>query len=53
VLPSLLSQLGATLPKLKLYVRKAQTAVLPDRLAAGDLDILLAAFPTNLAMWRR
>jgi len=48
VLPSLLSQLGSALPKLKLYVREAQTAVLLDRLAAGDLDILLAAVPYEL-----
>ncbi|HEU0148238.1 MAG TPA: LysR substrate-binding domain-containing protein, partial [Bradyrhizobium sp.] len=49
VLPSLLSQLGTALPKLKLYVREAQTAVLLDKLAAGDLDILLAAVPYDLA----
>jgi LysR family transcriptional regulator, hydrogen peroxide-inducible genes activator len=48
VLPSLLSQQGTALPKLRLYVREAQTAVLLDRLAAGDLDILLAAVPYEL-----
>ena len=48
VLPSLLSQLGTALPKLKLYVREAQTAVLLDRLAGGELDILLVAIPYDL-----
>jgi LysR family hydrogen peroxide-inducible transcriptional activator len=48
VLPSLLSHLGTALPKLKLYVREAQTTVLLDKLAAGDLDILLAAVPYDL-----
>src|ERR1700688_1787578 len=48
VLPSLLSHLGTALPKLKLYVREAQSAVLLDKLAAGDLDILLAAVPYDL-----
>src|SRR5712664_3164818 len=43
VLPSLLPHLGAALPKLKLYVREAPTAVLLDKLAGGELDILLAA----------
>jgi LysR family transcriptional regulator, hydrogen peroxide-inducible genes activator len=48
VLPSLLSQLGTALPKLKLYVREVQTAVLLEKLAAGELDILLAAVPYEL-----
>jgi LysR family hydrogen peroxide-inducible transcriptional activator len=48
VLPSLLPQLGAALPKLKLYVREAPTPVLLDKLAAGELDILLAAIPYEL-----
>src|ERR1700737_1766593 len=48
VLPSLLPHLGAALPKLKLYVREATTEVLLDKLAAGDLDILLAAVPYEL-----
>src|SRR4030088_402860 len=49
VLPSLLSHLGAARPKLKLYVREAQTAVLLDKLAGGELDILLVAIPYELA----
>src|ERR1700736_4510357 len=48
VLPSLLPHLGAALPKLKLYVREAPTAVLLDKLAGGELDILLAAIPYEL-----
>jgi LysR family hydrogen peroxide-inducible transcriptional activator len=48
VLPSLLPHLGAALPKLKLYVREAPTAVLLDKLAGGELDILLVAIPYEL-----
>jgi LysR family hydrogen peroxide-inducible transcriptional activator len=48
VLPSLLPHLGAALPQLKLYVREAPTPVLLDKLAAGELDILLAAVPYGL-----
>jgi LysR family hydrogen peroxide-inducible transcriptional activator len=48
VLPSLLPHLGSALPRLKLYVREAPTAVLLDRLAAGELDILLVAIPYDL-----
>ncbi|MEH2491484.1 hydrogen peroxide-inducible genes activator [Bradyrhizobium sp. AZCC 2230] len=48
VLPSLLSHLGTALPNLKLYVREAPTAVLLDKLAGGELDILLVAIPYDL-----
>jgi LysR family hydrogen peroxide-inducible transcriptional activator len=48
VLPLLLSHLGIALPKLKLYVREAPTAGLLDKLAGGDLDILLVAIPYDL-----
>src|ERR1700674_4145475 len=48
VLPSLLSHLGTARPKLKLHVREAPTAVLLDKLAGGELDILLAAIPYEL-----
>src|SRR6266481_2475995 len=48
VLPSLLSHLGTALPKLKLYVREAPTPVLLDKLAGGELDILLVAIPYEL-----
>src|SRR5258707_833662 len=48
VLPSLLSHLGIALPKLKLYVREAPTPVLLDKLASGELDILLVAIPYGL-----
>jgi LysR family transcriptional regulator, hydrogen peroxide-inducible genes activator len=48
VLPSLLSRLGTALPKLKLYVREAPTPVLLDKLAGGELDVLLVAIPYEL-----
>src|ERR1700750_1353061 len=48
VLPSLLSHLRTALPKLKLYVREAPTPVLLDKLAGGELDVLLAAIPYEL-----
>jgi len=48
VLPSLLSHLGTALPKLKLYVREAPTTVLLDKLATGELDVLLVAVPYEL-----
>jgi len=48
VLPSLLSQLGIALPKLKLHVREAPTTVLLDKLARGELDVLLVAVPYEL-----
>jgi LysR family hydrogen peroxide-inducible transcriptional activator len=48
VLPLLLPHLGTALPKLKLYVREAPTTVLLDKLAGGELDILLVAIPYGL-----
>jgi LysR family transcriptional regulator, hydrogen peroxide-inducible genes activator len=48
VLPSLLPHLGTALPKLKLYVREAPTEGLLDKLAGGELDILLMAIPYQL-----
>src|ERR1700758_49525 len=48
VLPSLLPHLNAVLPRLKLYVREDETSVLLDRLAGGELDILLVAVPYEL-----
>jgi LysR family hydrogen peroxide-inducible transcriptional activator len=48
VLPSLLPRLGTALPKLQLYVREDRTSVLLDKLAAGELDILLLAMPYDL-----
>jgi LysR family transcriptional regulator, hydrogen peroxide-inducible genes activator len=48
VLPALLPHLSTALPKLKLHVREAQTAVLLDKLAGGELDILLVAVPYEL-----
>jgi LysR family hydrogen peroxide-inducible transcriptional activator len=43
-----LSHLGTALPKLKLYVREAPTTVLLDKLATGELDVLLVAVPYDL-----
>jgi LysR family hydrogen peroxide-inducible transcriptional activator len=48
VLPSLLPHLGTMLPRLKLYLREDQTAVLLDKLAGGELDVLLLAIPYDL-----
>src|ERR1700674_487449 len=48
VLPSLLSHLGTARPKLKLHLREAPTVVLRDKLAGGELDILLVAIPYEL-----
>lgn len=48
ILPSLLPHLGAKLPRLKLQIREAQTGVLLEKLAAGELDILLGATPYDL-----
>jgi LysR family hydrogen peroxide-inducible transcriptional activator len=48
VLPSMLARLAIKLPNLKLYVREDQTAILLDKLAAGELDILLVATPYEL-----
>jgi LysR family hydrogen peroxide-inducible transcriptional activator len=48
ILPSLLPHIGTVLPRLKLYVREDQTTALLDRLAGGELDILLLAMPYDL-----
>jgi LysR family hydrogen peroxide-inducible transcriptional activator len=48
ILPSLLPHLAGPLPKLKLYVREDQTAALLEKLAGGELDILLVAIPYDL-----
>jgi LysR family transcriptional regulator, hydrogen peroxide-inducible genes activator len=48
ILPSLLPQLKAALPKLKLYVREAQTALLLQKLAEGELDLLFLAIPYDI-----
>src|ERR1700724_3407096 len=48
VLPSLLPHLGTALPNLRLSVGEAPTAVLLDKLAGGELDILLVAIPYEL-----
>src|SRR3981189_1700280 len=48
LLPSLLLPLGTALPELKLYVREAPTSVLLEKLAGGELDILMVAIPYEL-----
>ena len=45
LLPRVLPALRAAHPALALYLREDQTAALLDRLAAGDLDAVLLAFP--------
>ncbi len=45
LLPRALPALRAAYPALRLYLREEQTAPLLERLAAGDLDVLLLAFP--------
>jgi LysR family hydrogen peroxide-inducible transcriptional activator len=45
LLPRVLPTLRDTHPDLALYLREDQTAALLDRLAGGDLDVLLLAFP--------
>src|SRR5207302_167465 len=50
ILPSLLPHLSAALPKLKLYVREAPIAVLLDKLAGGELDILLVAADLGITL---
>jgi LysR family transcriptional regulator, hydrogen peroxide-inducible genes activator len=47
-LPSIIPVLGEKFPKLKLYVREDQTPALLDKLAAGELDVLLLALPYEL-----
>ncbi|HET6309168.1 MAG TPA: hydrogen peroxide-inducible genes activator [Rhodopila sp.] len=48
VLPLLLPRLATALPKLQLYLREDRTAMLLDKLAAGELDILLLAMPYDI-----
>ncbi len=45
LLPRVLPALREAHPALRLYLREEQTAPLLERLAAGDLDVLLLAFP--------
>jgi LysR family hydrogen peroxide-inducible transcriptional activator len=47
LLPRVSPTLRAAHPDLELYLREDQTAPLLERLAAGDLDALLLAFPYN------
>ena len=48
ILPSLLPHLANASPKLRLYVREAQTSVLLEGLTSGELDILLVAIPYEM-----
>ena len=45
LLPRVLPALRDAHPELSLYLREDQTAALLDRLASGDLDAMLLAFP--------
>ena len=45
LLPRVLPALNAAYPELRLYLREEQTAVLLDRLRAGEIDVGLIALP--------
>ncbi|NQV84478.1 MAG: hydrogen peroxide-inducible genes activator [Rhodospirillales bacterium] len=45
LLPRVMRAIGKAHPELKLYLREEQTARLIEGLGAGDLDLLLMAFP--------
>jgi LysR family hydrogen peroxide-inducible transcriptional activator len=45
LVPAIIPGLRAAFPMLKLYLREEQTAALLDRLAAGQLDLVLLALP--------
>lgn len=45
LLPRVLPELRRRFPKLKLFLREDQTAHLLNQLSAGDLDVLILAFP--------
>lgn len=47
LLPKVLPALREHFPKLKLFLREDQTAHLLDQLTAGDLDVLILAFPMD------
>jgi LysR family hydrogen peroxide-inducible transcriptional activator len=47
LLPRILPELRHRFPKLRLYLREDQTARLLDQLAAGELDVLILAFPMD------
>lgn len=47
LLPGLLAQAREAFPALQLFLREDQTARLLDRLAAGQLDLLLLALPVD------
>ena len=45
MLPKILTAIENDYPKLKLYLREEQTAILLNRLSEGELDIILIALP--------
>ncbi|MDK9722101.1 MAG: hydrogen peroxide-inducible genes activator [Rhodospirillales bacterium] len=47
LLPKVLPSLRDRFPKLKLFLREDQTAHLLDQLTAGELDVLILAFPMD------
>lgn len=48
LLPAIMQGLGAAFPKLKLYLREEQTAPLLEKLASGELDLVLLALPYEI-----
>lgn len=48
LVPAIMQGLAKTFPKLQLYLREEQTAPLLEKLAAGQLDLVLLALPYNV-----
>lgn len=49
LVPAMMQGLGKEFPKLQLYLREEQTAPLLEKLAAGQLDLVLLALPYDVA----
>jgi LysR family hydrogen peroxide-inducible transcriptional activator len=48
LVPAIMQGLSASFPKLRLYLREEQTAPLLEKLAAGELDLVLLALPYDI-----
>jgi LysR family hydrogen peroxide-inducible transcriptional activator len=48
LVPAMMQGLGKAFPKLQLYLREEQTAPLLEKLAAGQLDLVLLALPYDV-----
>lgn len=49
LVPALMQGIGKEFPKLKLFLREEQTAPLLEKLAAGQLELVLLALPYDVA----